>query len=62
MKARRLGRSCFIFTESVCKVVLQESIPAQIRQLIIHISNDEGQVDGFVRELTFAEQLCKHFL
>jgi len=29
-------------TESVYKVVLQKSIPAQIRQLILCICNDEG--------------------
>ena len=29
-------------TESAYKVVLQESIPAQIRQLILCISNDKG--------------------
>ena len=28
--------------QSVFKVVLQKSIPAQIRQLILHISNNEG--------------------
>ena len=41
-------------TESVTKVVVQKSTPAQIRQLILHICNNEGKVDGFVRELTFA--------
>ena len=40
-------------TESVQKVVLQDLIPAQIRQLILYISNNRGQVDGFVWELTF---------
>ena len=42
----------FYLTERVNKVVLQMSIPAQIRQLIFYISNNKGQVDGFVRELT----------
>ena len=31
-------------TESVYKVVLQKSIPPQIRQLIPYISNDKGFV------------------
>jgi len=29
-------------SESVYKVVLQKSIPAQIRQLILYISNNKG--------------------
>ena len=49
-------------TESVYKVVLQKSIPPPIRQLILHISNNEGQIDRFVRELTFAKRHYKHFL
>jgi len=34
---------CFTFylTESVYKVVLQKSSPAQVRQLILYISNDK---------------------
>jgi hypothetical protein len=44
------------------RVVLNKSIPAQIRHLILYISNNEGQVKGFVQELTFAERLYKHFL
>ena len=40
-------------TECAYKVVLQKSTPAQIRQLIIYISNNKGYVDEFVRELTF---------
>ena len=32
------------------------------RQLILYISNDKGQVDGFVRELTFERRLYRHFL
>ena len=43
-------------TESVYKVVLQKSIPTQIRQLILYISDDEGYVDEFVGELTFAKE------
>jgi len=46
-------------TESVYKVVLQKSIPEQIRQLILYISNNKGYVYGFVQELTFAK---RHFL
>ena len=49
-------------TESVYKVVLQKSIPTQIRQLILYVSNNEGYVDEFVRELAFAERLSGHFL
>ena len=32
----------FHLTESVYKVVLQESIPAQIRQHVLYISNYKG--------------------
>ena len=53
--------ACHYLTESVY-VILQKCIPAQIRELILHISNNKGYVDGFVRELTFAEELYKHFL
>ena len=48
-------------TVGVYKVVLQQSIPAQIRQLILYISNNKGLVDGFVLELTCAKRLDKHF-
>ena len=41
------------------EVVLQKSIPAQIRQLILYICNREGNVDGFVG--VFANRLEKHF-
>jgi hypothetical protein len=34
-------------TESVYKLVLPKSIPAQIRQLILYIVNIKGLVDGF---------------
>ena len=47
---------------SVYEVVSQKSIPAQIRQLILYLRRMQGQVDGFVRELTFAKQLCENFL
>ena len=42
-------------------VVLKESIQAQFRQLILRISNDKGQVDRFVWELTFSKRLCKQY-
>ena len=54
--------------ETVSKVVLQNSNPATIRQLILHISNNKVQVDGSVGQLTLAkrltcaERLDKHFL
>ena len=44
------------------KVVFQKSIPPQIRQLILQMSIDRGQVDGFVGEMTFSTRLDKHFL
>ena len=41
------GPQRFNLTHSVSKV-LQKSIPAHIRQLILYISNSKGSVDGFV--------------
>ena len=55
------GRQLYV-AYSVYGVVLKKLIPAQIRQIILYISNDKGYVGGFVRELTFAQQLCKHFV
>ena len=52
----------FHLKQGVHKVVLPKSIPAQIRQLILCISSHKGQVDRFVRDLTFATRLHKHFL
>jgi len=49
-------------TPSVFKVVLRKPIPTQIRQLVLYISNSKEYVDGFVRELTFAKRLQKHFV
>ena len=49
-------------TESVYKLVFQKSIHTQIRQLILHVSNKNGQFDGFVQELTFAQRIHQHFL
>jgi len=55
--------SCHSYlTQRVFKVVLQKSIPAQIRQLIICISDNKGKVDRFVLELTFAKRLYEHFV
>ena len=48
----------FHLPESVYKVVLQTSIPAQIRQVILYTI---GGVDGSVREVPFAKWLYKHF-
>ena len=49
--------------KSFSKVVLQKSIPTQIRQHTLHISNSKGQVDGFVGEFTlqtdFKNSLCE---
>ena len=44
------------------KVVLQKSIPTQIRQHIPYISNSQAYVDGFVGESTSAKRLHKHFV
>ena len=55
-----VGRAHLDLTKSLYMVVLQKSIPEQIRQLILHISNDEEKVDGFVREL--AKRPYKQFL
>ena len=52
----------FYLTENVHKVVLQKSMPAQIHQLILNISRNEGSFDGFVRKLTFAKRLYEHVL
>ena len=38
-------------------VVLQKSIPTQIRQLVLYLSNSEKYVDGFVGKLTSAKRL-----
>ena len=49
-------------TESVRKIVWQQSIPAQICVHVLYISNNKGQVDGFVGELVFVKRFQKHFL
>ena len=45
-----------VFTSRFAK-----GIPAQIGHLIFHFDNNEGYVDEFMRELTFAKRLYKHF-
>ena len=35
---------------------VQKSVPAQIRQLVLHVRNDKGQAGGFVGELTLARR------
>ena len=54
-EVRRVARA--YHKESVNKVVLQKSIPTQIRQPILYHYQYKKQVDGFMRELTFAERL-----
>ena len=54
------GQHCLI--ESVYEVVLQKSIPTQIRKHIRYMSNDKRVADGFVGESTFAKRLYKLFL
>ena len=48
--------------KSVEQVFSQKSFPLQIRKLILYISNDKEQVDGFVRELTLAQRVYENFL
>ena len=47
------GWDRYHLTQSVLKDVLQQTIPLQICQLILYISSSQGNVDGFVGELTF---------
>ena len=42
-----------VFSKSVC----EKTLPTQIRQFILNISNSKTQVDEFVRELTPAKQV-----
>ena len=56
------ARPLFDPTQTVFEDVLQRLIPTQIRQLILYIRNSKGYFDGFVRELTSAKHLYKHFL
>ena len=56
------SRSGIHLTESVDKVVFQMSFSARIRQLILCIGSNEGYVDAFARELTYAKRLHEHFL
>ena len=48
-ESQSLARHQFYFTQSAYKVILQNSVPAQICKLTLYISNDQGYVDGFVR-------------
>jgi hypothetical protein len=52
----------YFISQKVSLKLLKKSIPAQIRQVILYISDNKGQVDGFVRKLTFAKRLHTHFL
>ena len=45
----------------MCQLI-PKSIPIQIRQLILYYYLYKEYVDGFVRDLTFAERLYKHLL
>ena len=49
-------------SQNVFQVVLQKSIPTQIRLLILYISNSKGYVDGFMGGVDFCkttlETLC----
>ena len=49
-------------TQSVFKVVLQKSIPTQMRQLTLYTGNSGGYVDGFVGKLNSAKRLQKHLV
>jgi len=40
---------------------LEKPIPTQVRQLILYISNNQGEADGFERELTSPERLLNTF-
>jgi len=51
---QRLGS---YLTQSACKLVLHNSIPTQIRRLILYISSSKGQGDEFVGEVTSAKRL-----
>ena len=61
-RPRAFRRYHFYLSKSVFKIILQKSIPPQIRQLNLDDYVYKEQVDGFVRELTFAKRLEKHFL
>ena len=49
------------FAQRVFRVVLQKSIPTQIRQLILYARNSKGRADGFGGGVTSAKRLQKHF-
>ena len=52
----RLRRRTGYITQLFFKVVLQKSIPTQIRQLILYITYSKGCLDGFVGESTSAKR------
>ena len=56
-----LGSKGVYLTESVHKVVFLKSISARIFRVILYYLYEES-VEIFVRELTFATRLYKHFL
>ena len=49
-------------SQSVLKVVLHETTPPKIRQLILYFYKHKEQVDGSVWELTLSERLQKVFV
>jgi len=51
----------YYITQSIFKIVLQKSLPTQIRHLILYTSNSTGYVDGFVGDLTSAKQFKNTF-
>jgi len=55
------GRARPCLTQRVLKVVLQKSIPTQIRQPLFHISNSKGNFDGFVGGVTYVNDLMNTF-
>ena len=60
---KRSGMDWYAYRiQSFSEVVLQKSIPTQNCQLTRYVSNGQGQVDGFVRESTFAERRYEHFV
>ena len=58
---RRTARLTPPPSASRCSCLIK-TISVQICQLDIYFSQNKGQVDGFVRELTFAKRLYQHFL
>ena len=62
-RLREATRDYYLYlTQRGFKVVSQESIPTQIRRLILHIGQSKRQVDEFVEELTSTKRLQEHFV